>query len=184
MNYRENIERVLDAASMGDWAEGMDWYSEAHALALDLSPSDPWRAAGVIAALSPMKKWDLNKSLAIRAFETGTVTGHTSTMNRIAQAILDGSPTLEMLKGDKTRAFASAIATNGDTDMVTIDRHAHDVAMHKVFTDADRKIGKRIYREMSSAYLIVADAHNLSGCQVQAITWVAWKRLKSEGLVS
>jgi len=181
--YVNNILATYARATDAEVLEGLSWYSDAHALALELSPDDVWRGAGVIAALSPMKAWKTNVMLARRAFDTGVVTGHTTTMNAIAQRILDGNDPMVMLKGEKTRAFCAGIATNGTTDMVTIDRHAHDVAEFKVHTDDSRSIGKRLYREMAAAYSDAADILGKSACQTQAVTWVAWKRLKKEKVV-
>ena len=181
--YVNNILATYARATTDEKIEGLNWYSDAHDLARELSPDDVWRGAGVIAALSPMKAWSTNKSLAIRAFDTGVVTGHTGPNNLIAQRILDGEYPLDVMGGDKTRAFTAAIATNGVTDFVTIDRHAHDVALFMAYTDDTRKIGKRVYREMSAAYTEAADIVGISVCQMQAVTWVAWKRLKSEGKV-
>lgn len=175
------VENILNVYSRGTFAEirsGAGWYSDAHNLALELSPGNPWRGAGVIAALSPLKSWDYNVRMARNAFRTGIATGHTSSNNAIAQSILDGAFPLDVMRGDKTRAFAAAIATNGMTDMVTIDRHAHDIALNKVFTEKTRKIGKVLYREMSESYRIAAREIGFTECQTQAITWVIWRREK------
>ncbi len=170
-----NILSVYLSATDEQHAEGMTWYDDAHALALSLSPGDVWRGAGVIAAFSPMCPWNRNVALAVSAFESGIATGHTVANCRSAQAILDGTPTLEVLKGDKTRAFASAIADPAGSTIATIDRHAHDVAMGRQFTDSERKIGKRVFRTLSDAYVEAADLAGISVAQIQAITWVAWR---------
>ncbi len=54
---------------------GTDWYYAAHELAFMLSGGDVARGAGVIAALSANKAWDINQRLAARAF-TGDASGH------------------------------------------------------------------------------------------------------------
>lgn len=181
--YVNNILATYARATLEEKLEGLNWYSDAHDLARELSSDDVWRAAGVIAALSPMKAWKTNVMLARNAFATGVVTGHTAGNNLIAQRILDGEHPHDVMGGDKTRAFTAAIATNGLTDFVTIDRHAHDVAVFMAYTDDTRKIGKRVYRDMSAAYTEAAKIVGISVCQMQAVTWVAWKRLKSEGKV-
>jgi hypothetical protein len=94
----------------------------------------------------------------------------------MAQRILDGEHTLDVLKGDKTRAFASAIADPAGSMIATIDRHAHDIAMGRVHSDKERKIGKRVFRTLSDAYVEVASMTDHSVAQVQAITWVSWRR--------
>lgn len=178
--YVENVLAVLSYATDEEWREGTSWYADAHALALELSPDDVWRASGVIAAFSPMKRWETNVSLARRAFSTGTATGHTRAMNGLAQRILDGEPPMSVLKGDKTRSFCEAIALEGMGDIATIDRHAHDIAMGCVFREDDRTIGKRLFRAMSDAYHVAARESSLSVNQIQAVTWVTWRRMKGE----
>lgn len=152
-----------------------DWYGTAHALALELSPGDVWRGAGVISALSPLKRWSQNEAMARNAFETGIASGNVGMHNRFAQRILDGEFALDVLNGDKTRSFAEAIATAGNGRIATIDRHAHDIAMGRAFTDKERKIGKVLYRNMAAAYSEVADYLGNSVNQIQAITWEQWR---------
>jgi hypothetical protein len=125
-----------------------------------------------------MKAWNTNVSMARRAFESGSVSGHTGQNNLIAQRILDGEHPLDVMRGDKTRAFTAAIATDGRSDIATIDRHAHDVAMGELFTDDTRLIGKVKYRAMSDAYRIAAARSRVSVAQMQAVTWVRWKAEK------
>lgn len=178
MTYSENIAACFARATADDNAAGMVWYNEAHNLALELSPNNVWRGAGVIAALSPLKTWNLNVRLARNAFDTGIVSGHISIHTAYAQRILDGEHPLDVMRGDKTRNFATAIATNGKANIATIDRHAFDIAMNQVFTDKTRKIGKRIYRDMAAAYSVAANEAGISVNQIQAITWITWRREK------
>lgn len=175
----DNVLTVYRRATDADHAAGMSWYNEAHSLALELSPDDVYRAAGVISALSPRLKWNINVRIARRAFETGTVTGHTKVMCSMAQRILDGEYVFDVLKGDKTRAFADAIATNGKSSIATVDRHALEIALGKVYSDKERpNIGKRLYREMASYYSEAADIAGITVNEMQAVTWVTWRREK------
>lgn len=178
MNYVDNILAAYVRSTRAERDAGMSWYADAHAFALTLDPSNVWRAAGVIAALSPLKKWNLNMRYAIRAFETGIASGNMPGHNLIAQRILDGAHPLDVMNGDKTRHFAQSIATAGEHDTAVIDRHAHDIAMAEVFTDSTRKIGKRKYRDMAVAYGDAADWCEVRVAQMQAITWLTWKREK------
>lgn len=187
MTYAENVVACFERATPIEVSEGMEWYPNAHSFALSLD-SDVWRAAGVIAALSPLKEWNLNMRLAKRAFDTGVVSGNIGMHNAKAQRILDGnySPDeiLSILNGDKTRQFATSIAQNGDCDIAVIDRHAYDVAVATVHTDATRpKIGKNLYRKLSEHYRQAAYEVGVSVSQIQAITWVTWKREKKEARV-
>lgn len=177
-DYAVNIMATYKRAHLCEVVAGIRWYSSARDLALELSPDDVWRGAGVISALSPFKRWNQNVILARRAFETGIVTGNMPMHNSIAQRILDGEFAMDVLNGQKTRSFAEAIATGGNGTIATIDRHAHDIAMARVFTESERKIGKIVYRDMSAAYSEVAEYVGMSVNAVQAITWVTWRREK------
>lgn len=183
MTFAENVVACLDRATPDEREAGMLWYPNAHDFALYLD-TDVWRAAGVIAALSAQKEWRLNMRLAMLAYETGIVKGNTGSQNDKAQRILDGnySPDeiLAILNGDKTRQFCNAIATAGNSDIAVIDRHAHDIAMGRVFDNDKRVIGKRLYRIMAMHYGEAAKECGISVAQIQAITWVTWKREKKE----
>lgn len=184
MTYAENIVACYERATGAERDAGMSWYSDAHTFALSLDPDNVWRAAGVISALSPRKEWGLNMRLALRAYETGIVTGNTGAQNDKAQRILDGahenvSDILAILGGDKTQHFAASIATNGIHDIAVIDRHAYDVATATVHTDKTRpNIGKRVYRVMAEHYRQAALECDISVAQMQAVTWVRWKNEK------
>lgn len=56
-----NVMAVYNLASANSLRDGMDWYTDAHNFALILDPKNVSRAAGIIAALSPMNQWDNNK---------------------------------------------------------------------------------------------------------------------------
>jgi hypothetical protein len=175
------VENIIACYSRGTFDQirtGAAWYDSAHALALELSPGDVWRGAGVIAAFSPLQQWELNVRNARNAFATGIATGHTKQMCSQAQRILDGAHPLDVLGGQKTRAFAAAIADPHGSTIATIDRHAHDIAVGRVFTEKTRVIGKRVFNEMSESYSIAARELGFSVAQTQAITWVIWRAEK------
>jgi hypothetical protein len=134
----------------------------------------------VLSSFSPLTPWDRNVYLARTLFENnGVMTGGTlpgSIKNAIR--IYNGEHTLDVLKGDKTRAFASAIADPAGSTIATIDRHAYDIAMGAYHTDDTRKIGKRVFRELSDAYVKAAELSGNSVAQMQAITWVTHRRIK------
>lgn len=179
MTYAENVVAVFDRATAAERSEGMTWYNDAHNLAVSLSPGDPWRGAGVIACYSPLTPWWRNVELATDSLRTGVARrDFLPAMVTAAQRIIDGEHTLDVLGGPKTRAFASAIATDGMSDVATIDRHAHDIAMGRVFSDKERRIGKRLFRTMSMHYCQAALEVGVSTAQIQAVTWVRWRNEK------
>lgn len=176
-SYVANILSTYARSTDAECASGGDWYRTAHALASVLSPNDVWRAAGVIACFSARTPWGRNRALAIQAFETGQATGHIGMFCGLAQRILDGEPAMEVLKGDKTRAFTAAIATAGNSDIATIDGHAYDIADGKVWGKNRPGINKTVYRAMAEAYADAAVITAMPVCEIQAITWVTHRRI-------
>lgn len=178
-----NILRVLDSASESEWNEGMEWYATARALAVELSEGvngggDIERAAAVIAILSPMKEWEQNKRLAIKAYRDGGLTGGTfrNAVVKVNKLLVERVADIDgVVTGPKVRAFWRGIVTGGATDIVTIDRHAFDVAIGKRLTDDERVIGIKKYRECERAYIRAARDRGMSAAQVQAITWTVWR---------
>jgi hypothetical protein len=178
-----NILNVLNQATDAEIEAGRNWYREANELAWNLSThGDVSSPAGVIAALSPRMPWGRNKELAVRAFADGHASGTLGNSVRAANRILAGEDPLDVLKGDKVRSFYLNIL--GDTDAVTVDRHALEVYLGKRFADKDRpSVGKRLYREASDAYRTAAAeaARPLTPRDLQAITWLVWRRIHLTG---
>lgn len=187
-NQTQHILATLEEATPAEIVAGKNWYEDAYDLAYHLGRLHPAgllpvgveMAAGVIAALSPRMPWGRNKELAVRAFADGHASGTLGNSVRAANRILGGDDPLEVLKGDKVRNFYLSIL--GGTDSVTVDRHALEVYLGKRFKDAERPaVGKRLYREVSAAYvqaahIQVATTFPLTPVQVQAITWLVWRR--------
>jgi len=157
--------------------EGRRWYPRAFDLARGLDPERPHRAAGVIAALSPQMPWERNAVLARRTYELGYVPGG-QTGNNVAKAerILAGEDPLDVLGGDKVRAFYRAIVGE---DAVVIDRHAFDAAIGAECTDETRRVLMRVgvYERFSEAYVEAASTALIPASALQAIVWLAWRRL-------
>ena len=175
-----NILAVFDQASVAELDEGLNWYREAHALAVRLNPSDPIQAAGVIAALSPITPWERNVNLAIRAYEDGYASGSLGRNCTKADQIMAGNDPLDVLKGDKVRAFFNCIAYPETSQTVCVDRHAFDIAHGRVTNDATRAaLGRKgAYDTVARAYVRAADALGYGAPAVQAVTWTVWRRLK------
>ena len=177
MNHVSNIIFHYLSATDSEYREGMDWYAEKNALALELSPNDVWRAAGVMSAYSPLMPWPRNRQLAIESLKSGIANPSALPLSvKNAQLILDGAHPLEVLKGDKTRAFCAAIADPEGSTIATIDRHAYNIAMGTM--EGNPSIGKRVYRTLSAAYCDAAELAGISVAQMQAVTWVSFRRFK------
>lgn len=151
--------------------------------------------AGVVAALSPNNRWERNLSDAdklIRAYTLGglddALSVKTSTYGKNknkALTILQGTSPLDALGGLKVRAFYGCIIGQ---DAVCVDGHAYAIWRgERISTSSTPKISPKLYAAISVDYVKATDTINsvLGGqykpSQIQAITWLVWRRIVSEG---
>lgn len=183
-----NVLAVYNGASAESMREGLSWYLDAHNVAAligkDIPVSSEFQtehAAGIIAALSPMNGWENNKRKAIQLIaQKGIGTGCGLTRNVAkAEAIYFGNAPADILNGDKVTAFFRTILDpTGDIDPV-IDRHAFDIAVGER-TDEKRRGAlsrKGVYEQFAQVYREAAIIAGIGSAQMQAITWVEWRRL-------
>lgn len=173
----ENILAVWEDATDAHHESGMRWYDFAHDFALDISGGDITRGAGVLAALSPNKAWDVNMRLAQRAFVDGVASGTLGNAVGKANAILAGSDPLDVLgNGLKTRNFYLNIARPSCPEAVTIDRHAYDIALGERNAENKRvSLTPGRYAAFCDAYRVAAARLGILPLQLQAVTWEAWR---------
>lgn len=171
----ENIVSVFDRATNAEVEDGLFWYPRANQIAREIADGDVSRGAGVIAALSPLMPWDRNVALARAAFDNGQAHGGLGRNVAKADAIIAGADPLDVLGGDKVRSFYANIV-NPWGDAVTIDRHAYDIATGVKRGNDRPNIGKQVYREMSAAYIAAAERLSIFPLELQAVTWVTWRR--------
>lgn len=163
------------------------------------------RAVAVIAVLSPRLSWSKNVELARWVYsEVSSVllsppvpAWEQSVLGRFpglkvngkkALSILLGVAPEEVVSGPKVTAFYHAIANPNDPRGIVIDRHAFDVAVGRVMDDRTRGIvlgRKGAYEQFVRAYERAAEQlqnefPGITPAEVQAITWVAWRRTKKE----
>jgi len=172
--YVSNILAAYNAATEEQKIKGKEWYADAHALAVELAHGDVVKGAGVIAALSANKSWSENVRLARRAFAEGVPSGHTSANLFKAERILKGDDPADVLPmGAKTGNFYMSILDPSDPYPVTVDRHAHDIAVGRTFGDADRGLSsKGRYEAIADAYRRAGKRLGITPSELQAITWV------------
>lgn len=180
MTYVENILSVYRKASDADCITGRLWYRSARELAAQVGKGDVDKGAGIIAALSPMVTWKESVRLASNGVRTGKFTGHFGANCRKALRIFHGELPVNVLGGCKVRAFYFCIASGGECDHVCVDRHAAVIASGRELSDAERKstLRGRRYDEFATAYREAASYVGLKPSELQAITWVTWRRLK------
>lgn len=173
MTFAENILSVYESATDSEIMEGTEWYPKVHDIAVDLGGT-AWRGAGVLAAYSPQLHWDTTLEYASESLRTGIAyPAYFGNMVWQAQRIIDGEHPLDVLGGQKVRAFASAIATAGESDLAVVDTHAHNIAMGRVVSNPS--IGKRLFRVMGEHYRQAALEVGIKTSEMQAITWVTWR---------
>jgi hypothetical protein len=168
------ILRHYRAASPAVVAAGQTWYRTAQDAAVALDPSNPARAAGVIAALSPRAQWRVNLAWAaamITAADRGDSVPpavHTTEMRGQAWRIARGEDAALVLRGPKVSRFYRAIM--GDASAVTVDVWAARAA--GVSMADGNAVGVRAYRLIESAYVRAAAIVGEDPAALQAIVWV------------
>ena len=193
---QKHIQALLDLASAGEQSEGMTWYQRANVAATRLADQYEIQietAAGVIAALSPRNKWDRNLIDAENLIAAYVAAGAEAceevkvctfgANKKKAMEILTweatGDLVVEMLSGPKLIEFFSCIMGEDD---VCIDGHAYSIWFGDRVTLAKvPSIGKKLRAEIKKDYLAVAKKNNLKSYEVQAITWVAHRRIHGVG---
>lgn len=179
----QNITRAFRAASQADTLSGMDWYARARRLSEKLDPENPSRAAGVIAAMSPLMSWPQNVKQAQNVYAGIGAKGLSKNVAK-AHAIYAGGNPEEILGGSKVRSFFTNIMYPENGTPVTVDRHAIDIACGKVQSDTERNSvikGKAGYQKIADMYrraaVILSKEYGVPILpqQVQAVTWVSWR---------
>lgn len=162
---------------------------------------------GVIAALSPNNRWERNLLDAENLIRTFVVSPAAAKAVKVstygknkekAIALLDSDlfsleELLSFLKGPKISAFACAIlADSGHLDAeeneralqsVVIDGHAYSIwAGERLTMDQIPNIGVRLRERIEADYRAAASAlcalgEDVTPSQVQAVTWVAHRRI-------
>jgi hypothetical protein len=187
----KNILSCYRQATDQDIEHGLVWYAQAKATAQDMADRHgiPLHiAVGVIAALSPTNKWERNIADADQmcgVFMSGGYVDDTTpctykNMRDKAWSILETMPSdadgvASILQGPKITDFFWCIMGE---DTCVIDGHAWCIA-HK-----DRRtmqnvpsISAKLRKQMQQAYSNAGSRYGMTAYQMQAATWVAWKRL-------
>lgn len=196
----ENIIRIYDMATPEEKRDGVVWYAVALAdcnrIAID-NGVPLHIVVGVCAALSPNNKWDrniVNTSDMVQAFINGedmdsfkVSTYHA--MKRKAWGILEAMPNsdeevMTMLNGQKIISFFRNIMGH---DTCTIDGHARNIAYGvREGLTGSISIGKKEYAALQEEYVKAGKKKRINGralkaFEMQAITWVVWRRIHGIG---
>jgi hypothetical protein len=153
---RSTMQQIEQAAT---------WYFEAQEVAEDVAENlgvSLEIGASVVSAFSPRERWSSNVAKAL-AFSMGKpVTGLGNNL-RMAQAALELG--FDALKGQKTNAFARAIA--GDTDAVVIDVWMMRAAGMQIDSP-----NKSQYNMLADTVRKIASEHGITPRTTQALIWI------------
>ena len=144
---------------------------------------------GVVSALSPNNKWERNVTNAedlCTAFINGQDMDSikVSTYHKMKQkawSILETMPSYDdaitILNGKKIVSFFKNI--NGDESEITIDGHARNIYYNdrQGLTTPNTNIRKLEYLDIQKAYQRASKKLGIKAYELQAITWVAWRRI-------
>lgn len=191
----DNIIAMRRKAKPEDVAQGIAWYAEAYeeCRVMAVQHNIPIHIViGVVAALSPNNRWEINLANAnalITAFINGGNADDVScstynAMKHKAWSILEAMPnpddTKTILNGRKIVCFYENIMGE---DTCTIDGHARNIAYNERhnLTDTKTNIGVKEYAMLQEAYRLAAKRCRVNGralkaYELQAITWVTWRK--------
>ena len=163
--YVEAFRSLIMQSSLGQVEQASVWYLEAQEVAEDVAEimgTSLEVGASIVSAFSPRERWSSNVAKAY-AFANGKPVAGLQNNYRMAQAALTQG--FDALKGQKTNAFARAIA--GDTNAVVID-----VWMMRAAGMETDSPNKTQYNLLSDAVRIVAEEFGITPRTAQAVIWI------------
>tara|TARA_A100001015_G_scaffold292674_1_gene368285 strand:- start:2642 stop:3232 length:591 start_codon:yes stop_codon:yes gene_type:complete len=188
----KHILAIYKLANPSEIKHGLTWYVNALAdckkIANDLD-LPIHIVIGVVSALSPNNKWERNIVNA-KDLCTAFINGNdmdsikVSTYHKMKQkawSILEKMPsyeeTITILNGKKIVSFFRNI--NGDEQDITIDGHARNIYYNdrQGLTTPNTNIAKTEYKDIQKAYLRASKKLGIKAYELQAITWVTWRRI-------
>ena len=191
-NLVQNILTIYGKATRQEQRDGLMWYKRAkrdcNAMAKEKNVSLRY-AVGVVAATSPNLNWNKNVFTAgqvIDGYNQGIdheqIDGCMAyKQNRLKGYKVMAAPNrsfaiLKILNGPKISAFFDNIMGG---DSVTVDGHARNIAYgERVQLKSDKaNISKKEYATIAQAYRDAAAILGIKACDLQAVTWVAWRRI-------
>ncbi len=192
----KNIIAIYKLAKPSEIKHGLTWYVNANSDCKEIAEKLELPlhiVIGVVSALSPNNKWErnvINAEDLCTAFINGqdmdsikVSTYHK--MKEKAWSILETMPsydeTIEILNGKKIVSFFKNI--NGDESEITIDGHARNIYYNdkQGLTTPNTNIKKNEYKDIQKAYLRASKKLGIKAYELQAITWVVWRRIHGIG---
>ena len=189
--YTRNILACFKQATQAEIDHGLTWYADAKSDAQSMA--DKYElplhiVVGVVAALSPTNRWERNLIDADNMINTFVSGGYVEEctpctykkMRDKAWDILQTTPhnaddVAFILRGPKITDFFWCIMGE---DVCVIDGHAWCIANKDRRTMQEvPSIGKKLRLELQQCYSRAGKKHGMTAYEMQAATWVAWKRI-------
>jgi hypothetical protein len=153
-------------ATLAQVEQASVWYFEAQEVAEDVAENlgvSLEVGASIVAAFSPRERWSSNVAKSL-AFSMGKpVVGLSNNLRMAESAMTNG---FDALNGQKTNAFARAIA--GDSDAVVIDVWM----IRAAGLDASKGVNKTQYNTLVDSVCKVAKEFGLTPRTAQALIWI------------
>lgn len=152
-------------ATLAQMEQASVWYRDAEEVAEDVARNLDTTlevGASIVAAFSPRERWSTNVSKAIAYSMGQRPKGLQNNLTMADNAMVKG---FDALKGQKTNAFARAIA--GDSDAVVID-----VWMMRAAQMPTDSPNKSQYNECANAVRVIADEFGITARTTQALIWI------------
>ncbi len=198
---KRTFREIISQATPEELSDGEDWYANAcewvdsiadrHHIPCEI-------VCGVLSALSPAVEWELNKKQAEKLIygylilsDVGGVV--ISTYKRQLQKAIAILNFIEGWQSDnedcregyilsvlgerayKTKSFYRNIINPLDRRYVTVDQHIWNAAGF-----ITKMINKGEYAAMTEIIQELSDEYGYEPCQLQAIIWVVYKRIKKD----
>jgi hypothetical protein len=160
-----HFANLIMRASLQQVEQASKWYHDANAVAREVASNmtlDIERASCIVAAFSPRERWSVNVRKALQ-YSIGVTPAGLS--NNVAMADASLVHGFDALKGQKTNAFARAIA--GDESAVVID-----VWMMRAASMPTDSPNKSQYNFVADAVHDAAALFGLTPRTAQALIWI------------
>ena len=175
--YSNNLQQVLNDASLNDIETGLNWYNEFYLWSENLAKKynyDPFTIAQVFSALSPRNKLEKNKIDTISVLEAikqGLRPDQikVSTFHNNKNKAFNIAKGLTQINKDslKTYSFCKNVGEL-DSNFITIDVWQLRALTNKHENKTPTKLE---YLQLVDLHQKIAQKNNILGYQLQAITW-------------
>ena len=165
-NYVKIYSDIAKKATFGQVEQASKWYLDAETVAREVATNlgvSLEIGATVVSAFSPRERWSRNVTNAITFSLGEEVRGVLGNNIRMAKAGLELG--YDALKGQKTNAFARAIAGNENAVVI-------DVWMLRALGIEKKSPTQSQYKVMADAVTTVATKHGMTPRAMQALIWI------------